>query len=98
VPDYRDGQAPFGIWTVRRMLAAPQWDKSADPDLDVGFVVLAPRDGQNIQDILGANRLGDHNPGSLLRETQGTSDPRKRRSGSRRQGEERERRPITPEA
>jgi V8-like Glu-specific endopeptidase len=58
IPDYRDGQAPYGIWTPRRLLAAPQWLRSADPDLDVGFVVLEPHDGKNIQDILGANRLG----------------------------------------
>jgi len=58
VPDYRDGQAPFGVWTVERLVVAPQWINDSDPDLDVGFVVLAPHDGQNIEDVLGANRLG----------------------------------------
>jgi len=58
VPDYRDGQEPFGVWTVERLVVAPQWISDSDPDLDVGFVVLAPHDGQNIEDILGANRLG----------------------------------------
>jgi V8-like Glu-specific endopeptidase len=57
VPDYRNGQAPLGIWTPKRLLVAPGWLDSADPDLDVGFVVLEPHDGKNIQDILGANRL-----------------------------------------
>jgi V8-like Glu-specific endopeptidase len=57
IPDYRNGQAPFGVWTVRRLLVAPGWARDADPDLDVGFVVLQPHDGQNIEDILGANRL-----------------------------------------
>ena len=58
IPGYRNGQAPFGIWTPARMLVAPQWINSSHPDLDVGFVVLNPHDGQNIQQVLGANRLG----------------------------------------
>jgi hypothetical protein len=58
IPDYRDGQAPFGIWTPARMLVAPQWISSSDPNLDVGFVVLNPHDGENIQQVLRADRLG----------------------------------------
>jgi V8-like Glu-specific endopeptidase len=58
IPGYRDGQAPDGIWTVKRLLVAPQWISGSDPSLDVGFVVLEPHDGQNIEDVLGANRLG----------------------------------------
>jgi V8-like Glu-specific endopeptidase len=58
IPDYRAGQAPFGIWTPARLLVAPQWISSSDPNLDVGFVVLNSRDGENIQQVLTANRLG----------------------------------------
>jgi hypothetical protein len=58
VPGYRDGQAPFGIWAVKRLLVAPQWINGSDPSLDVGFVTLEPHDGQNIEDVLGANQLG----------------------------------------
>jgi V8-like Glu-specific endopeptidase len=57
VPDYRDGVAPFGIWTARRLLVAPQWSRDSDPGLDVGFVVLEPHDGRSIEGVLGANRL-----------------------------------------
>jgi hypothetical protein len=53
IPDYRDGEAPFGIWTPKRLLVAPQWIGSSDPALDVGFVVLEPNDGRNIEDVLG---------------------------------------------
>jgi Trypsin len=59
IPDYRDGQEPFGVWTPAKLLVAPQWANSSDPDFDVGFVVLQPHDGQDIQQVLGANRLGD---------------------------------------
>jgi V8-like Glu-specific endopeptidase len=58
IPGYRDGQAPYGVWTVRQLLVAPQWADASDPDFDVGFVVLNSLDGKNIEDILGANRLG----------------------------------------
>jgi V8-like Glu-specific endopeptidase len=58
IPDYRDGTAPYGIWTPQRLVVAPQWANSADPDFDVGFVVLQPHDGENIEQVLGANQLG----------------------------------------
>jgi V8-like Glu-specific endopeptidase len=58
IPDYRDGLAPFGTWTVRQLLVAPQWANASDPAFDVGFVVLNSLHGKNIEDILGANRLG----------------------------------------
>jgi V8-like Glu-specific endopeptidase len=57
VPDYRDGVAPYGIWAPARLLVAPGWASSADPDLDVGFVVLEPHDGRDIEQVLGANTL-----------------------------------------
>ena len=57
IPGYRDGQEPHGVWTVARLLVAPQWAKFSDPDYDVGFVVLQPPDGQTSQDLLGANKL-----------------------------------------
>jgi V8-like Glu-specific endopeptidase len=58
IPDYRDGQEPFGVWTPAKLIVAPQWASSSDPDFDVGFVVLEPHDGKNIQQVLGASRLG----------------------------------------
>jgi V8-like Glu-specific endopeptidase len=58
IPDYRDGQEPYGVWTVARLLVPPQWAASSDPDYDFGFVVLQPHAGTNIEEILGANQLG----------------------------------------
>jgi V8-like Glu-specific endopeptidase len=58
IPSYRDGHEPFGVWTPAKLFVAPQWAKSSDPDFDVGFVVLRSHDGENIQQVLGANRLG----------------------------------------
>jgi V8-like Glu-specific endopeptidase len=58
IPGYRDGLEPFGVWTPAKLLVAPQWARSSDPDYDVGFVVLKQHHHQNIQEVLGASRLG----------------------------------------
>lgn len=58
IPGYRDGAAPYGVWTPGKLIVDPRWASSSDPDYDVGFVVLSPLDGKNIEDVLGANRLG----------------------------------------
>jgi V8-like Glu-specific endopeptidase len=70
IPGYRDGKAPYGIWTPARLVVAKGWASAADPDLDVGFVVLRPYRGRNIQRVLGANTL-TFNPGyrNLVRVT-----------------------------
>ena len=31
IPGYRDGQAPFGVWTPARLIVAPQWTASSTP-------------------------------------------------------------------
>ena len=70
IPAYRDGKAPFGVWTPARLVVASGWANSSDPALDVGFVVLKPYQGRNIEDVLGANTL-DFNAGyrNLVRVT-----------------------------
>src|SRR6516225_5488017 len=57
IPDYRDGQKPYGVWVPAHLLVAPQWENSSDPAYDVGFIVLKPDDGKNIEEVLGANQL-----------------------------------------
>jgi V8-like Glu-specific endopeptidase len=57
VPGYLDGQAPDGVWAARKLLVPPGWARYSDPALDVGFVVLKPHNGKNIQDVLGADKL-----------------------------------------
>jgi V8-like Glu-specific endopeptidase len=57
VPGYANGQRPYGTWTAERLLVDPRWSGYSDPDLDVGFVTLAPLDGKNIQDVVGGNVL-----------------------------------------
>jgi len=57
IPGYVDGSTPNGVWTPSKLMVDSRWAASSDPDLDVGFVVLKPNDGKNIQDVLGANQI-----------------------------------------
>jgi V8-like Glu-specific endopeptidase len=58
IPGYQDGATPYGVWTPAKLFVDSRWASSSDPDFDVGFVVLQPLNGQNIQDVLGANEIG----------------------------------------
>ena len=58
VPEYDNGEKPYGEWSAARLFVDKRWMSDSDPDLDVGFIVLRPRDGKNIQDVLGGYRLG----------------------------------------
>lgn len=58
VPGYRAGATPDGVWQVKSLLVGKGWARSADPDADVGFVVLRPLGGRHIEDVLGGNTLG----------------------------------------
>ena len=57
IPGYENGDEPFGVWTVSKLLVDQDWTTASDPDYDVGFVVLNPNGGKNIQDVLGANEI-----------------------------------------
>jgi V8-like Glu-specific endopeptidase len=57
-PGYAGGRAPYGVWTVRAMFVDREWASTADPDDDVGFIILQPLSGRNIAGVTGANTLG----------------------------------------
>ncbi|MGW0612574.1 trypsin-like peptidase domain-containing protein [Streptomyces sp. NPDC002788] len=57
VPGYRDGRAPYGVWTVQRRFLSEGWLKGRDEDSDVGFLVVAPRAGKGVEDVVGGNRF-----------------------------------------
>ena len=56
-PAYRNGTAPYGVWKAARVTLDPRWTGGADPDLDVAFIELAPRDGKRGTDVVGAEHL-----------------------------------------
>ena len=78
-PGYRAGAAPYGVWKAGRITVDPRWTASADPDLDVAFVALQPRDGRRIADLVPGDRIGfDRTPAGPVRVTgypKGADDP-----------------------
>ncbi|WP_030458583.1 serine protease [Kitasatospora sp. NRRL B-11411] len=65
VPGYRDGDTPSGVWPVDAVTVDPSWRSSGNQDLDVAFATVQPQNGQQVQEVLGANRLGT-DPGYAL--------------------------------
>ncbi|MEV7772326.1 hypothetical protein [Kitasatospora sp. NPDC086791] len=58
VPGYRDGDTPSGVWPLLAVTVDDGWKDHADPDMDVAFAVVQAQNGQQVQQVLGANRLG----------------------------------------
>jgi V8-like Glu-specific endopeptidase len=61
-PGYRDGQTPYGVWTVVHAYLDPAWLSNQDPQHDYAMLQLAHQTRQGrligVQDIAGANLLG----------------------------------------
>jgi V8-like Glu-specific endopeptidase len=58
VPDYDNGQTPYGVWRVTRVIVDQSWISSANANADVAFLVVTGQDGAKIQDVTGGERLG----------------------------------------
>jgi hypothetical protein len=62
VPGYRNGDEPYGVWTVQSVYVNSAWAGSHDPQHDYAFLRLAPRriGGRvvNVEDLTGGNTLG----------------------------------------
>jgi V8-like Glu-specific endopeptidase len=63
VPGYADGKAPFGVWTVTKIIEDQHWQSSSDPDDDFAFLVVG-RAGSNatVQELVGAEAVGIGEP------------------------------------
>ncbi|WP_224274651.1 serine protease [Streptomyces sp. LS1784] len=55
VPGYRDGQSPYGKWSVKSRWIDTTWKKNRNPDYDYGFLVLKDQRGRRVQDVTGGN-------------------------------------------
>jgi V8-like Glu-specific endopeptidase len=58
VPGYRGGEAPNGVWPLAAITVDQSWASNGNPDLDVAFAIVQPQGGKQVQQVLGANRLG----------------------------------------
>ena len=58
VPRYRNGKAPLGVWTVRRIFVDSAWATSGDPDDDFAFLVVRSASARStLQALTGAEKL-----------------------------------------
>lgn len=57
VPGYADGDSPYGRYTAKEMLVAPEWSRQADDSYDFAMVVLNSDDGTRVQDRVGSQRI-----------------------------------------
>ncbi|MET9506126.1 trypsin-like peptidase domain-containing protein [Streptomyces sp. NPDC006622] len=57
VPGYRDGKAPYGVWSVRRDFLPDGWGEGRDEDSDVAFAVAGEVGGRRVEDVVGAGRF-----------------------------------------
>ncbi|MEE2038170.1 trypsin-like serine protease [Nocardiopsis sp. CT-R113] len=57
VPGHDAGTDPYGRFTARDMLVAPQWSRDADDSYDFAMVVLNSDGGTAVQDKVGAQRI-----------------------------------------
>ncbi|MGF1430841.1 trypsin-like serine peptidase [Kitasatospora sp. LaBMicrA B282] len=58
VPGYRGGDAPNGVWPLAAITVDQSWAEDGNPDMDVAFAVVQPQNGRQVQQVLGANKLG----------------------------------------
>ncbi|WP_035806045.1 trypsin-like serine peptidase [Kitasatospora mediocidica] len=58
VPGYRGGETPSGVWPLAAITVDQSWADSGNPDMDVAFAVVQPQGGKQVQQVLGANKLG----------------------------------------
>ncbi|GAA1436890.1 trypsin-like serine peptidase [Nocardiopsis tropica] len=57
VPGHDAGKDPYGRFTARDMLVAPQWSREADDSYDFAMVVLNKSGGTAVQDEVGSQRI-----------------------------------------
>jgi V8-like Glu-specific endopeptidase len=58
VPQYHNGQRPYGAWAVRTITVAAGWRKSHDPDLDFAFLAVGVAGGAKLQARTGGLTIG----------------------------------------
>lgn len=58
VPGFHAGKAPYGVWAASRLYVEASWMSGQDPKADVAFLRIAPLRGRQIEDVVGARRLG----------------------------------------
>jgi V8-like Glu-specific endopeptidase len=67
VPGYRNGRAPYGVWSVIRVVVDQAWSSSASIADDVAFLVVKqPGTNASLQSRTGGERLGFGQPAGQI--------------------------------
>jgi hypothetical protein len=65
-PGFHDGIAPYGVWAVTQVYVDPGWLSGQDPHRDLAVLRVSDRDGQGIEDVVGAHPLGVPSDGASV--------------------------------
>jgi hypothetical protein len=57
VPGYKDGAAPFGVFTAKNLMTTSQWATSGDFGYDEGAAVVAAANGKTLTDAVGGRGI-----------------------------------------
>jgi V8-like Glu-specific endopeptidase len=74
VPGYHGGKAPYGVWTVTRVIMNPNWISSAAPADDFAFLVVRSPARGRVENITGGERLGVAQPSGQMVQVVGYPD------------------------
>ena len=75
VPDYDQGQAPFGVWTVRNIITDANWVSDSDPDDDYAFLIVhQPGSKTPLQLLTGGEVVGVDIPAGRMVKVAGYPD------------------------
>jgi len=58
VPGYRNGETPGGVWPLVSITVDQSWKDRGNEDMDVAFAIVQRQNGRQVQQVLGANKLG----------------------------------------
>jgi V8-like Glu-specific endopeptidase len=75
VPDYHDGTAPYGVWTISRMLVNRPWRSSGNVDDDFAFLVVR-REGArtSVENLTGGESIATGEPAGQVVKVVGYPD------------------------
>jgi hypothetical protein len=59
VPGYANGKEPYGAWPVTATYTDQAWQSDQNPDDDFAFLRIADSHGTPVEDVTGAEQLGD---------------------------------------
>src|SRR5215469_11678154 len=63
IPGYTAGLAPYGLWTVTKVIEDQPWLASGDPDDDFAFLVVSQRGSKvPVQNLTGGEIVGTSEP------------------------------------